>query len=214
MIIEIILINFFKKYYMNKKLKNTLINNYPLISIIILCLIYLYLNAPDNILEQKGGEPEFDYPPNTPLIYKYRFAFVAFPFLLIGLIMYYAYFTHVVSPSYNMWSLGLDFFSNFQTQYNIAVADPNNISPADINYRYTITPSMTPDMKKFFNMIQLTGDPLGGMYIKAQYFCNSARPCNCCLNNSYTKYFFDCSIVDGSCLTNASYKRICQPNGK
>jgi hypothetical protein len=36
MIIEIILINFFKKYYMNKNLKNTLILNYPIISIIIL----------------------------------------------------------------------------------------------------------------------------------------------------------------------------------
>ena len=200
---------------MNKKIKNILINNYPLISIVILGLIYLYLNTPNNILEQRGGEPTFDYPPNTPFLYKYRFGFVAFPFLLVCLTIYYAYFTYVITPNYTIWDLGLDFFSNFEAQYKIAVSQ--DISQDDINYKYQIPESMKksqPELYKFFNMIQLTGSPLSGLYLKSNYFCNSSRPCSCCLDPAYTKYFFGCSDAKNSdkpCSSNEKYKRICQP---
>ena len=217
MIIEIILINFFKKYYMNKNLKNTLITNFPVISIIILGLIYFYLNAPDNTLEQKGGgEKTFAYPPNTPFLYKYRFAFVALPFLLLLLIAYYAYFTYVTVATLTPWNFGHDFFSNFQKQH--AIATKKKITPID--YTYSVSEDMKekqPELAKFFNMIQLTGNPLSGLYIKGQYFCSVARPCNCCLDSNYRKYFFECGTSTPSntpCENNDSYRRTCLPSAK
>lgn len=200
---------------MNKNLKNTIITNFPILSIIILGLIYLYLELPENVLEQRGGEKTFNYPSNIPFMYKYRFAFVAFPILLFFAAMYYAYFTHVTLANYNVWDLGLDFFANFQKQYKIAVSQ--ELTPID--YTYDVNDAMKstqPDLAKFFNMIQLTGNPLSAMYIKGQYFCNSIRPCNCCLEDGYVSYFFGCpSATDTSkCIDQAGYNKTCKPSGK
>jgi hypothetical protein len=222
MIIEIILINFFQKYYMNKNLKNTLINNFPLISILILGAIYIYLNAPDNLIDttinkifqQKGGDSveTFDYPPNTPMMYQYRFAFIIFPIILIILIIYYAVFYHISVKNITIWSLGLDFFANFQKQYKAAI--DASVDPKDLDYTYQVLPKTAkenPEFAKFINMIQIASDPLAGLYLKSQYFCNAARPCNCCLDDNYTKYFFNCTNADKSCSTNAQYRSICLP---
>lgn len=197
---------------MNKKLKNTIINYFPIISIILLGLIYLYLELPENILVQTGGANKtWDYPPNIPYMYKYRYGFISIPILLIGVIGYYAYYHYVVLPRTNIWDLGLDFFSKFQEQYLIAVKD-KSIGITKINYQFPIPEEMKnaqPDLYDFFNMIQLSGDPKSGLYIKAQYFCNSSRPCNCCLDDNYTKYFFDCPNAN-KCDT-PNYKKICKP---
>jgi len=227
MIIEIILINFFQKYYMNKNLKNTLINYFPLISIFILGLIYLYLNTPDNlidntinkIIEQSGGAgtESFDYPPNTPFLFKYRIIFVTIPILLIGVIIYYAYYNNVTVKSLTIWDLGLDFFSNFQKQHKAAIVA--KIDKDDINYNYDPEPAMLeaqPELAKMFNIIKLTANPLSALYIKGQYFCNSARPCNCCLDDNYTEFFFNCvNNPDSSkpkCTGNPQYTQICLPS--
>jgi hypothetical protein len=198
---------------MNKNLKNTIINNYPIISIIILGLIYLYLELPNNILKQTGGgEKTWTYPPNTPSLYKYRFAFVTLPILLIILIIYYAYYTYAIVPTVSVWDLGLEFFANFQKQFKIAVENPA-IGKSSINYKFEITDKMKksePELAKFFNMIQLTNNPLSTLYVKAQYFCNTTRPCSCCLDDNYTTYFFGCKNAS-QCNTD-SYNRICKPS--
>jgi hypothetical protein len=198
---------------MNKKLKNIIINYYSIISIIILGLIYLYLELPENILVQRGGgNKNWDYPPNIPLMYKYRYGFVSVPILLLGVIGYYAYFNYVVVPKTNVWDIGHNFFSKFQQQYLIARTDPS-IGVDRINYKYSIPPEMKkaqPDLYKFFNMIQLSGDDKSGMYIKAQYFCNSSRPCSCCLDDNYVKYFFPTCQSASNCATE-NYNTICNP---
>jgi hypothetical protein len=144
-------------------------------------------------------------------MYKYRFAFISFPILLIVVAGYYAYFTHVTMANLTVWDLGLDFFSNFQKQYLIAAGQ--QISPIDYTYDVSATmKSSQPDLSKFFNMIQLTGNPLSAMYIKGQYFCNTARPCNCCLEDGYAKYFFGCPSA--SSCTNSAYTKICKKNNQ
>jgi len=213
MIIEIILINFFKKYYMNKKLKNTIINNYPIISIIILGLIYLYLEYPNNILVQSGGAKEktWSLPSNIPFMYKYKYALISVPFLLVALIIYHAYFDRVVLKQTSIWDLGHDFFSNFQKQYFVAVSNPA-IGVDNIKFDYLVPEQLKknePDLAKFFNMIQVTADYRSGGYIKAQYFCNSTRPCNCCLDDAYVKYFFGCSSA--ARCTDPRYIATCKP---
>ena len=67
-----------------------------------------------------------------------------------------------------------------------------------------------PEIAKFFNMIQLTNNPVSPLYVKAQYFCNTTRPCSCCLDDNYTKYFFGCNNAS-KCNTD-SYNRICKPS--
>ena len=193
---------------MNKNLKNSLILNYPIISLIILGLIYLYLEFPNNILEQTGGDDRsWDYPPNTPYLYKYRFAFAIFPFLLIGVIAYYAYFTHVVVANTNFWSLGHDFFANFQMQYILAKKDPE--LAAEINDEFEVPKNAPPDLAKMFNIIKLTANPRGQAYTKAQFFCNAARPCSCCNDDSYVKYFWP-SCRDASSCRDPGYLRLCR----
>jgi hypothetical protein len=91
---------------MNKNLKNTIINKFPIISILVLILIYIYLNLPndmDSILNPKqiGGKPAFQLPPFTPWLYKYRFAFVVLPVLLLLLLIYYIYYNQVIVGKYN-----------------------------------------------------------------------------------------------------------------
>jgi hypothetical protein len=147
---------------MNKNFKNTIINYYPLISIILLGLIYLYLELPENILVQTGGaDKTWDYPPNIPIMYKYRYGFVSIPILLIGVICYYGYYYHIVIPQTTIWDLGHDFFSKFQEQFLLVLKDPN-VKKTDINYKFEVPPGLknkSPDLYKFFNMIQLSGDP-------------------------------------------------------
>jgi len=198
---------------MNKNLKNTIIHKFPIISILILILIYIYLNFPNNINsilqpQQKGGVPLFELPPYTPMLYKYRFGFVVLPILLILLIIYYIYYINQVVKKYTVWDLGLDFFSNFQKQYNDIVK--LNGDPED--YKQLNNPNNTKDQKAYYNILAITADPLGGLYTKAQYFCNAARPCNCCLDNNYTKYFFNCA--DASKCTDSKYVKMCKnPTG-
>jgi hypothetical protein len=197
---------------MNKKIKNTIINYYSIISIIVLGIIYLYLELPNNILVQKGGgDKNWDYPPNIPYMYKYRYGLVSIPILLIGLIGYYAYYYHVVISQLSVWDLGYDFFSKFQSQYLLAIKDPN-IGIEQINYQYSIPPEMKkaqPDLYKFFNMIQLSGDSKSGLYVKAQYFCNSTRPCSCCLDDNYVRHFFPTCNSASTCSTD-NFNKICK----
>lgn len=197
---------------MNKNLKNSLILNYPIISLIILGLIYLYLEFPNNILEQTGGdERSWDYPPNTPYLYKYRFAFAIFPFLLIGVMIYYAYFTHVVVANTNFWSLGHDFFANFQMQYMLASKDPTLAGNINESYELPQNPPPPPDLQKMFNIIKLTGDKTGQAYTKAQFFCNAARPCSCCNDDSYVKYYWP-NCRDAATCKEPGYLRLCRPS--
>lgn len=211
MIIWIILINFFKKYYMNKKLQSLLLEKFSIISVIILILIYIYISIPNELLMQKGGAKTFKMPPNVPILYKYRFVFVFLPFLLLGLLAYYAYYTHVTIPSASLWTIGLDFFSRFQEQYINLVENDKSYKGNKLPSYKSKDPDTTDDnMLKFFNIIRLAGDPLSGLYIPAQYFCNVARPCGCCNNNNYLKHFFNCNSPD-DCKNNTKYKQVCLP---
>ncbi len=195
---------------MNKNLKNTLILNYPIICLIILGLIYLYLEFPNNIFKQTGGDNDrsWDYPPNTPSLYKYRFAYAIFPFLLLGVTLYYAYFTHVLVPSIDFWSLGHHFFANFQAQYIEAKKDPS--LAGNINDEFEVPKGTPADLQKMFNIIKLTGNRYGQVYTKAQFFCNASRPCSCCNDDKYVKYFWPTCNSASKCK-DPGYLRLCRP---
>jgi len=201
---------------MNKNLKNTIINKFPIVSILVLILIYIYLNLPNDINsilnpKQIGGKPAYELPPFTPWLYKYRFAFVVLPILLLLLLIYYIYYSQVVVPSYSMWDMGHNFFSNYQKQTKNLVK--GGYTPVYNTYKNLpdakAMEEMTPDEKALINILQLTQDPLSGVYTKAQYFCNAARPCNCCKDDLYVKQFFNCPSA--SSCNNAAYNQICNP---
>jgi hypothetical protein len=197
---------------MNKKIQSLLLEKFTIITVIILVLVYIYISIPNDILMQKGGAPTFKMPPNTPMLYKYRFAFIALPFLLLGLAAYYAYYAHVTLPSLTVWDLGHDFFANFQKQYIALVANGGITADSPPTYASDIPEGVADkDQLAFYNTIQISADPLSGLYTKAQYFCGAARPCGCCTDNKYLKYFFNCDNPT-ACEKNAQYIKTCKPN--
>jgi len=99
-----------------------------------------------------------------------------------------------------MWDLGKDFFSQFQIQLDKAVkkTQPDSITPSStayslFNYKTVDTSAQEAkddvDIKKLYNIIQLTGDPKSSGYVNAQYFCNAFRPCSCCKEPGYAEWF-------------------------
>jgi hypothetical protein len=179
---------------MNKKIVHLLTNKLPVISIIILILAYAYLSIPDNYTLQIGGVPiatTVPLPTNTPWKYKYRWVLVGIPILLIINIIYSSMKVSSISQI-SVFDVGKDFFYQFQKQVGIAVTNGSVESSAASSFKYTaIDPTAVadPDTKKLFNMIQLSGDPKSSYYKKAQYFCNSFRPCSCCGLTGYTTFF-------------------------
>jgi hypothetical protein len=197
---------------MNKKLQNLLLEKFSIISVIILVLVYIYISIPNDILAQKGGATTFKMPPNVPMLYKYRFVFVALPFLLVGLIAFYAYYYYVTLPSVTFWDLGSGFFSSFQKQFSKLVSTSKAYKDRQLpNYKSGTPDGADNDMSKFFNIIRYAGDPLGGLNLPATYFCSVARPCGCCNDNDYLKYFFECNDKD-DCKNNEKYNKKCFPN--
>jgi len=201
---------------MNKNLKNSLIHKFPIISILILILIYVYLNLPDFNPTQIGGKPTYKLPPFTPWLYKYRFAFVALPILLLILLIWQIYYSESVVINYDMWDMGSDFFSNFQKQFKSL--KEGGYEPTYDTYTSSKLPTdkqkkeMTEDQLELINFLQISQDPRGALYSKTQFFCNAARPCNCCLDNKYTKEFFNCE--GKTCENNSDYLAICKPKNQ
>ena len=168
---------------MNKKFIHTLNNKLPIISIIILTLVYIYLSIPEDYTIQIGGElaPNMEkLPKNTPFIYTYRWIFVIIPILIIGVIINsFVYSNNVVV---DMWDMANAFFYNFAKQDGLAKAAGYKINlstdPADLGVT-------DPDMIKYINYYKISTDIKGGVYPYAQFFCSSYRPCSCCLERSY-----------------------------
>lgn len=214
MIIRIILNNFFKKYYMNKKITHLITHKLPIVSVIILILSYAYLSIPENYTLQIGGmavATTTPLPKNTPWVYKYRYVLIAIPILII---FYIIYLKHTISLVSNLtvWDFGKDFFYQFQVQANNAIAAQLVETPSASSFSYKkVDPSAVsdrPDIKKLFNMIQLTGDPKGGLYTQAQYFCGTQRACSCCADPKYSTFFTN---MKSKCISiNATDKTIAQ----
>lgn len=227
MIIRIILNNFFKNYYMNKKLIHLLTNKLPVISVIILILAYIYISIPDNYVVQLGGSNKLALPKHTPFLYKFRWALVIVPILIFIHLIYSIYYTKVYMPSLSIWDLGKDFFKQFQVQMNKAVALSGGVAESVsgktpsasvaqmFNYKTVNTNSKEAksdiDLWRLYNMIQLTGDPLSSGYNGAQYFCNAFRPCDCCSEPGYVKWFTTPSY-DMQKTCNSQTKKITSPS--
>ena len=198
----IILNNFFKKDYMNKKIVHLFTSKLPIISVVLLALTYLYLSIPDNYILQIGGVPvanTYKLPSNIPWKYKYRWLLILIPILILIHLIYSIYICNQVKNLDMPWSMGNDFFSEFQIQVK-AVADwPAKIvaDPKDPrSYSYKKIPDAkeavtkySPDIGKLFNMIQQCQSPYGQFYAQSQYFCNVYRPCGCCDQPAYKKFF-------------------------
>jgi len=185
MIIGIILNNFFKKYYMNKKFIHILNNKLPVIFITILGLIYVYLNIPDDYTIQLGGaipEGSMSLPKNTPFLYRYRWLFVAIPFLIIGVIINSLVYSQRVEIS--LWDSANAFLYNFAKQNKIANEKKMKIT------LQTVPGDLTddPELLKYINMIKLTIFDKSGLYPYAQFFCSAYRPCSCCLEPEFKKW--------------------------
>lgn len=194
---------------MNKKLIHLLTTKLPILSVIILILAYVYLSIPETYLLQLGGVDnvkKFSLPKNVPFVYKFRWMLVIIPILILGHLIYSVYFTQVLIPSTTVWDIGKDFFYQFQIELNKHIAlNQVELTPsgsgAITQFSYKNIPdSITyggpqgdsaPDKNlwKFYNIIQITGDPRSIGYTTAQYFCNSIRPCSCCNEPGYIQYF-------------------------
>lgn len=223
MIIRIILNNFFKKYYMNKKIVHLLTHKLPIVTVIILILSYVYLSIPENYTLQVGGVPiatTIPLPSNTPWKYKYRWLLVGIPILLLANIIFSALKVSNVSKL-TVWDLGKDFFYQFQKQVGNAVTTGAVESGNAANFKYTkIDPTATsdPNIIKLFNMIQLSGDPKSTYYGKSQYFCNSFRPCSCCGIPEYTTFFTNmkqnCNTINSTDKTMQKIEKFANVQGK
>ena len=220
MIIRIILNNFFKKYYMNKKIIHLITHKLPIVSVIILILAYVYLSIPENYTLQIGGmavATTTPLPKNTPWVYKYRWVFVAVPILIIFFIIYIQLTLSGISRL-TMWDFGKDFFSEFKIQVNNAIkSDPPYVESADPkNFKYSnlqaLPSDAPPDIKKLFNILQLTSDPSSGLYKESQYFCGTHRACSCCADPKYTAFFK--GMVSKCAAINASDKTIAETKPK
>ena len=170
---------------MNKKFVHILSNKIPMISIILLILIYVYLNIPDDFTIQLGGAPpagNIPLPKNTPFIYKFRWLFVAIPFLILGVIINSIVYSRNVEPS--LWDSANAFLYNFAKQDQIAKKANLKITlqsvPKDI--------ATDAEQLKYINMVQLTKFDKSGLYPYAQFFCNAYRPCSCCLEPEFKKW--------------------------
>ena len=188
---------------MNKKIVHLLTTKLPIVSVIILLLAYAYLSIPDNCVLQVGGVDianTYKLPNNTPWKYKYRWVFVLIPILIILHLIYSVYYYfHIRSLS--SWDMGKDFFAQFQNQVKNAISTGAVPSPSksnDFSYTNVPDPSTTddPDLKKLFNIIQLTGNPRSGLYTQAQYFCGSFRPCSCCEEPGFKEYFASSGMIE------------------
>jgi hypothetical protein len=190
---------------MNKKLIHLITNKLPVISVIILILAYIYISIPDNYIVQFGGANNLALPKRTPFIYKFRWVLVILPILLFIHLIYSIYFTQVYAPSLTLWDLGKEFFKQFQVQIAKAVALKGGVADSlsgktekasvgqMFNYKTVDKESKEAindnDLWRLYNIIQLTGDPLSAGYNGAQYFCNAFRPCDCCSDPEYVKWF-------------------------
>ena len=182
---------------MNKKTIHLLTNKLPIVSVIILILIYAYLSIPDNFVIQLGGAPVLALPRKTPAMYKFRWAFIIVPVLILLHLIYSIYFTQFYLPSLSMWDIGIDFFGNFQKNLQKLIALKGGLTPSisPITYNYKkvkLTAKEAtddPDIFKLYNSILLNGDPLSVGYLSSQYFCNAFRPCTCCNEKGYVDWF-------------------------
>jgi len=194
MIIRIILNNFFKNYYMNKKLTHLITNKLPIITLLILILSYAYLSIPNNYVLQVGGmvvANTFPLPKNVPWKYKYRYLLLAIPIMLL----IYFITTVVFYNSYSkmsIWDMGKEFFYEFQQQIKNAVQQGavEDGTAKSFNYKkIKIEEAPDANIKKLFNIITLAGDPSSQLSKESQYFCATYRPCGCCEMPAYKTFF-------------------------
>ena len=168
---------------MNKKFIHILNNKLPVIFITILGLIYVYLNIPDDYSIQLGGavpEGNIALPKNTPFLYRYRWLFVAMPFLIIGIIINSLVYSQKTEIS--LWDSGNAFLYNFAKQNEIAKKEKmKKITLQSVPGEMT----SDPEMLKYINMVKLTKFDKSGLYPFAQFFCSAYRPCSCCLEPAF-----------------------------
>jgi len=194
MIIRIILNNFFKNYYMNKKLIHLITTKLPIVTLLILILSYAYLSIPNNYAIQVGGMTvanTFSLPKNVPWKYKYRYLLLAIPIMLIVYIIIGINFRSKII-AINTWKNGQEFFSQFYNTVIDAVTAGDVTGGESATFYYEELKdkeTSTPEIAKLFNFIQLTGNPFGNLYKESQYFCNTYRPCSCCDLPGYQKFF-------------------------
>jgi hypothetical protein len=182
---------------MNKKTINLLTDKLPIVSVIILILIYIYLSIPDNFVLQLGGAPVLALPKKTPAMYKFRWVFIIIPVLLLMHLIYSIYYTRIYIPSLPMWNIGIDFFGNFQKQFQKLIALKKGLTPSISNLTFNYKnisldakeAKNDPDIYKLYNSILLNGDPLSTGYTSTQYFCRAFRPCTCCKEKGYVEWF-------------------------
>jgi len=147
---------------MNKKTVKLIQYKYPIVVLIILILIYTYLNIPDNV--QRGGAVS-----NGTIIKLLILLLPVFLLVPLGSAMRDYYFVY---PYVTMWDMGQGFFSGYR---KAALAPSGTI---DEN-----------DLRLYSDINRISSKPTEPLYIHANYFCEVARPCNCCLIDDYVKYF-------------------------